>query len=92
MTPGEPHDSSSIGPTPEMLAGLYVCAEGVEDLAVRPYAQPESSANGAGKCALVPTPERLAGLYLAVEGPEDLAVYSAVGRSTRPPAKPIQKQ
>ena len=75
MIPTAPEESFSGGPTPEMLAGVYLCVEAEEDFTVRPYQSGAPSAATAGHRGKLPTPDQLAGVYLCVEGPEDLGVY-----------------
>jgi hypothetical protein len=75
MIPTAPDQPPAGGPTPEMLAGVYLCIESEEDLTLRPYQQPQPNAAALGITAELPTTDHLAGVYLCVEGPEDLAVY-----------------
>jgi hypothetical protein len=85
MLPPTPKESFSGKPTPEMLAGVYLCVEAEEDLSVRPYQQAEPSGAAPGQGPESPTTERLAGVYLCVEGQEDTTVHArAACPATRP--------
>jgi hypothetical protein len=59
-------------PTPEKIAGVAVCMEGVEDVTVKPRRFPNrlpgSESNGEDK----PTPDNLAGVPVSMEGKEDV--------------------
>jgi hypothetical protein len=75
MLPPARDESCSGGPTPEMLAGVYLEVEAEEDLTIRPCQLPETFPESIPNGMERPSTDQLAGLYLHVEAPEDLTVH-----------------
>jgi hypothetical protein len=67
-------ESCSGDATPEMLAGVSVRVEAVEDLTIRPSQSPRTPTHSAANGTERPTADQLAGVYVHVEAPEDLTV------------------
>ena len=72
MTTPQPPADGSGKPTPDDLAGVPVCAEGKEDVSIRPRRvtcpRPADSPHAA------PTPDYLGGIPVCAEAAEDLTI------------------
>jgi len=75
MIPPARDESYSGGPTPEMLAGIYLEIAAEEDCTIRPHKPPQTLADSVADGVKCPTVDQLAGIYLPVEAHEDLTVY-----------------